>query len=104
MNKFICCFRLDGRLKRRRYNNVDLEATLPEGFSACDIGTFIIWCEPFGAIFTRIEVPREIFVSIILYAKYILDILVLKTCLVPTWLQLHTCFLYYLEESCFKSL
>ena len=40
--------------------------TLPDGVDACDIGTITIWCEPFTAIFSRLEVPRNVFVSIII--------------------------------------
>ena len=36
--------------------------TLPDGVDACDIGTITIWCEPFRAIFTRLEIPRSTFV------------------------------------------
>ena len=45
------------------YNGVDITVTLPDGVDACDIGTFTVWCEPFQAIFTRIEIPTSIFVS-----------------------------------------
>ena len=38
--------------------------TLPDGVDACDIGTITIWCEPFTAFFSRLEVPRNVFVSI----------------------------------------
>ena len=37
--------------------------TLPDGVDACDIGTITIWCEPFSAIFSRLAVPRDVFVS-----------------------------------------
>ena len=37
--------------------------TLPDGVDACDIGTITVWCMPFRAIFTRLEVPRSTFVS-----------------------------------------
>ena len=37
--------------------------TLPDDIDACDIGTITVWCEPFTAIFTRLEVPRSTFVS-----------------------------------------
>ena len=37
--------------------------TLPDGVDACDIGTITIWCEPFTAFFSRLEVPRSLFVS-----------------------------------------
>ena len=36
---------------------------LPDGVDACDIGTITIWCEPFTAFFSRLEVPRSLFVS-----------------------------------------
>jgi hypothetical protein len=36
---------------------------LPDGVDACDIGTITIWCEPFTAFFSRLEVPRSVFVS-----------------------------------------
>ena len=38
--------------------------TLPDGVDACDIGTITVWCEPFTAIFSRLEVSRSVFVSI----------------------------------------
>ena len=37
--------------------------TLPDGVDACDIGTLTVWCKPFSAIFTRLEIPRSTFVS-----------------------------------------
>ena len=37
--------------------------TLPDGVDACDIGTITIWCEPFTAFFSRLEVPTSLFVS-----------------------------------------
>ena len=37
--------------------------TLPDGVDACDIGTITVWCQPFKAIFTRLAVPRNVFVS-----------------------------------------
>ena len=37
--------------------------TLPDGVDACDIGTITVWCQPFRAIFTRLEIPRNVFVS-----------------------------------------
>ena len=39
--------------------------TLPDGVDACDIGTITVWCQPFRAIFTRLEIPRKTFVSIV---------------------------------------
>ena len=36
--------------------------TLPDGVDACDIGTITVWCQPFRAIFTRLAIPRNIFV------------------------------------------
>ena len=36
--------------------------TLPDGVDACDIGTITVWCQPFRAIFTRLAIPRSIFV------------------------------------------
>ena len=57
--------RSDGSFQRRRYSNEDFTVTLPEGTDLCDIGTLTIWCRPFQAIFTRIEIPRDIFVSIL---------------------------------------
>ena len=55
--------RSDGSFQRRRYSNEDFTVTLPVGTDLCDIGTLTIWCRPFRAIFTRIEIPRNIFVS-----------------------------------------
>ena len=37
--------------------------TLPDGVDACDIGTITVWCQPFKAIFTRLAIPRNVFVS-----------------------------------------
>jgi hypothetical protein len=37
--------------------------TLPDGVDACDIGTITVWCQPFRAIFTRLAIPRDVFVS-----------------------------------------
>ena len=37
--------------------------TLPDGVDACDIGTITVWCQPFTAIFTRLAIPRDVFVS-----------------------------------------
>lgn len=59
---YIIC-RSDGSLKEVTFTNVDVTATLPDGVDACDIGTFTIWCQPFTAIFTRIIIPTDIFVS-----------------------------------------
>ncbi len=56
-------FRSDGRLKRSTYTDVNITVTLPDGVTACDIGTFTVWCELFAAIFTRVLIPRDIFVS-----------------------------------------
>ena len=55
--------RSDGKFKDSRYNDVDITVTMPEGTDVCDIGTLTVWCQPFRAIFTRIEIPRSIFVS-----------------------------------------
>ena len=52
-----------GSFQRRRFNNEDFTVTLPEGTDACDIGTITVWCQPFRAIFTRLEVPTSTFVS-----------------------------------------
>lgn len=57
-------YRSDGRLKRSRYTDVDVDVTLPDGIDVCDIGTFTIWCQPFNAIFTRIEISRDILVCL----------------------------------------
>ena len=38
--------------------------TLPDGVDACDIGTITIWCQPFTAIFSELEVPTSVFVSV----------------------------------------
>ena len=56
--------RYPGALRRgSRYTDEDILVTLPDGADACDIGTITVWCEPFTAIFTRLEVPRDVFVS-----------------------------------------
>ena len=47
----------------QRFTNEDIMVTLPDGVDACDIGTITIWCEPFTAFFSRLEVPRSVFVS-----------------------------------------
>ena len=52
-----------GSFQRRRFSNEDIMVTLPEGVDACDIGTITVWCQPFRAIFTRLEIPRNVFVS-----------------------------------------
>ena len=59
----IYSYRSDGSFQRRRYSNEEFTVTLPEGTDLCDIGTLTIWCRPFRAIFTRIEIPQNIFVS-----------------------------------------
>ena len=59
---FLFVLRSDGRFKSNRLENVDITVTLPEGTDVCDIGTLTIWCESMRAIFTRIEIPRNIFV------------------------------------------
>ena len=59
----LASLRSDGSFQRRRYSNEDFTVTLPDGMDLCDIGTLTIWCRPFRAIFTRIEIPRNIFVS-----------------------------------------
>jgi len=63
-----CTPRSDGSFQRRRYTNVDFSVTLPAGTDVCDIGTLTVWCRPFEAIFTRIVIPRTIFVSILILA------------------------------------
>ena len=55
--------RSDGSFKNMYYNDVDITVTMPEGTDVCDIGTLTIWCQPFRAIFTRIKIPSDIFVS-----------------------------------------
>ena len=60
---FATVFRPDGTFLRSRYRDVNITVTMPEGTDVCDIGTLTVWCEPFRAIFTRIEIPRSIFVS-----------------------------------------
>jgi len=68
-----CTPRSDGSFQRRRYTNEDFSVTLPVGTDVCDIGTLTVWCRPFQAIFTRIVIPRTIFVSIpILAYMYLL--------------------------------
>ena len=62
--------RSDGSFQRRRYSNEDFTVTLPVGTDLCDIGTLTIWCRPFRAIFTRIEIPRNIFVSTVEHLYY----------------------------------
>ena len=47
----------------RRYTNEQLVVPLPGGTTACDIGIFTVWCEPFRATFSRIAIPRSTFVS-----------------------------------------
>ena len=49
--------------------------TLPDGIDTCDIGTIAIRCEAFFAIFTQLEVPRDIFVSMYYGTNYIYHIL-----------------------------
>ena len=46
-----------------RYSNQDLIIDLPAGTDICDIATFTIWCEQASVFFSRLEVPRSIFVS-----------------------------------------
>ena len=60
---FAFLLRSDGRFQGRRFTNEDFTVTLPTGTYVCDIGTLTIWCRRFRAIFTRIEIPRNIFVS-----------------------------------------
>ena len=56
--------RYPGALRQgRRYNNEDITVTLPDGVDVCDVGTITIWCQPFTAIFSQLEVPRNVFVS-----------------------------------------
>ena len=57
--------RYPGAFQRRSFNNEDIMVTLPDGVDACDIGTITVWCQPFRAIFTRLEIPRKTFVSIV---------------------------------------
>ena len=52
-----------GAFQRRRFTNEDIMVTLPDGVDACDIGTITIWCQPFRAIFTRLAISRNVFVS-----------------------------------------
>ena len=49
----------------RRYNNEDFRLEFPAGVTACDMGAITIWCEPFFATFSRITVPRSLFVSLL---------------------------------------
>ena len=60
---FAFLLRPDGRFQGRRFTNEDFTVTLPTGTNVCDIGTLTIWCRRFQAIFTRIAIPRNIFVS-----------------------------------------
>jgi hypothetical protein len=46
----------------RRYTNEQLVVPLPNGVTACDIGSLTVWCRPFRATFSRITIPRSIFV------------------------------------------
>lgn len=46
-----------------RFTDVDITVTLPDGVDACDIGTFTIWAQQERLVLTRIEIPRNIFVS-----------------------------------------
>ena len=70
-NKFVFCIsssrgstgRYPGAFQGRSFNNEDIMVTLPAGVDACDIGTITIWCQPFRAIFTRLAIPRNTFVS-----------------------------------------
>ena len=48
----------------RRYNNEEFRLEFPAGVTACDMGAITIWCEPFFATFSRITVPRTLFVSL----------------------------------------
>ena len=57
------CSDLMEDFKGRRFTNEDFTVTLPTGTNVCDIGTLTIWCRRFQAIFTRIAIPRNIFVS-----------------------------------------
>ena len=59
---FAILLRPDGRFQRRRFTNEDFTVTLPIGTTVCDIGTLTVWCRRFQAIFTRIAIPRNIFV------------------------------------------
>ena len=63
----LALLRSDGSFQRRRYSNEDFTVTLPVGTDVCDIGTLTIWCRPFRAIFTRIVIPRNIFVSVFIW-------------------------------------
>ncbi len=54
----------DGRFNLGRpYNDDTLLLPLPDGVDACDIGTLTIWCRPFRAIFNRVTLTRDVFVS-----------------------------------------
>ena len=54
----------DGEFRRgRSFNREDLVYSLPGNVTACDIGTLTMWCRTFRAFFTRIEIPRSLFVS-----------------------------------------
>ena len=46
----------------RAYTGERLVVPLPEGVTACDIGTLTIWCQPFRVTFSRVTIPRSIFV------------------------------------------
>ena len=68
-----------GAFQRRRFNNEDITVTLPDGVDACDIGTITIWCQPFNAIFTRLAIPRNVFVSTAMTAIIIYTIMLTYT-------------------------
>lgn len=75
LDRFHCTLfppRNDGKLDRR-YSNEQLVVTLPDGVTACDIGSLTVWCEPFRATFSRITIPRSTFVSELLdnYASFL---------------------------------
>ena len=55
--------RFPGSLIMSRFTDVDITVTLPDGVDACDVGTFTIWAQQERLILTRIEIPRNIFVS-----------------------------------------
>ena len=59
INSFLCC---SGQIDRR-YTNEQLVVEVPAGVTVCDMGSLTVWCQPFFATFSRITIPRSLFVS-----------------------------------------
>lgn len=47
------------------YTNENFTVNLQDGVKACDVGYFTIWCRQARQLFTQIEIPQDLFVSLV---------------------------------------